>query len=221
MKSENVILNVPSHQDEKPTGTIRKKNEHNILSAAEAEFAANGFKGATMNRIAERANLPKSNIHYYFGSKLQLYSEVLSRIVELWDSALNDLDSNEEPAESLRRYVEVKMQLSRDYPLASRVFAKEILSGGPRLKKYFNHEYSEWFERKTAVFKEWARQGKIQPLDPAHIIFMLWSATQHYADFAVQMAAAMGQDALTDEDFDKATATVAGIIIRGIGADNH
>ncbi len=213
-----MLLDIASHRlGGKPAGRIRQKNEHIIIAAAEVEFALHGFKGATTNNIAERAGLPKSNIHYYFKNKLQLYAEVLSNIIDLWDTALNELDSSLEPATALRAYIGKKMQFSHEFPFASRVFAKEILSGAPRLQQFFNAEYQDWFQRKTEVFHQWARQGKIDPIDPTHIIFLIWSSTQHYADFHVQIAAAMGKKELAIEDFQQATEILCQIIVRGIG----
>ena len=212
-----MLMDIGSHRTDKPGGRIRQKNEQIIIAAAEAEFAANGFKGATMNNIALKAGLPKSNIHYYFKNKLQLYIEVLINIIDLWDNALNELDADSEPAVALREYIACKMRFSREYPLASRVFAKEILSGAPRMKQYFNEGYHEWFQRKTEVFTKWAQQGKIDTVEPAHIVFLLWSSTQHYADFEVQIAAALGKKSLGKKDFEEATEALTKIIIRGIG----
>lgn len=211
-----MLLDLASHKGDKTAGKIRKKNEKAIISAAEHEFAMHGYAGATMNNIAQRANIPKSNVHYYFKNKLQLYAEVLSHILDLWDGALNQLDSNEEPEVALRNYIAEKMAFSQNYPLASRVFAKEILSGAPRLDEYFASDYREWFTQKTRVFDEWAKQGKIYSHDPAHIIFLIWSSTQHYADFYVQITAAMGKKKLSKKDFDVATETLTTVILRGI-----
>lgn len=213
-----MLLDIASHRVGKSAGRIRQKNEQLILSAAEMEFARSGFKGATMNSIADLAGLPKSNIHYYFKNKLQLYAEVLSNIIDLWDSALNELRADEEPAVALRAYIATKIRFACEYPLASRVFAKEILSGAPILEDYFNEGYKKWFDSKTDVFRQWARQGKIDPIEPAHIIFLIWSSTQHYADFAVQIAAALGRPEIEQQDYDTAAEALSRIIIRGIGA---
>ena len=213
-----MLLDIASHRAGKPAGRIRQKNEQVIIAAAEAEFAQHGFKGATMNNIAERAGLPKSNIHYYFKNKLQLYAEVLTNIIDLWDTAFNELDPEREPAEALRAYIRQKMQFSHDYPQASRVFAKEILSGAPRLQEFFNADYRDWFEQRTEVFRQWAAQGKIEAIAPEHIIFLIWSSTQHYADFGVQIAAATGKKRLSQGDFDRATDALCKIVVRGIGA---
>ncbi len=74
-----------------------KKSEltkQRILEAAETEFAAKGIYGARVDDIAERAKANKRMIYEYFGSKEQLYSEVLgvvySRITEREKELLND-----------------------------------------------------------------------------------------------------------------------------------
>lgn len=48
---------------------IRAHNQTVILAAAEEEFVLQGFRGATMQGIADRAELPKANVHYYFKNK--------------------------------------------------------------------------------------------------------------------------------------------------------
>ncbi len=215
-----MLLDLASHKSEK-SGKIRKKNEKIIIAAAEQEFALHGYAGATMHNIAQRAKLPKSNVHYYFKNKLQLYAEVLTSILDLWDSALNELDADEDPEVCLRHYIAAKMAFSRQYPYASCVFAKEILSGAPRLKDYFEAGYQAWFASKTRVFESWVKQGKMRPLDATHIIFLIWSSTQHYADFSVQISAAMGKKRLTKQDFDEATETLISIIFHGISVNNE
>jgi TetR/AcrR family transcriptional regulator len=212
-----MLLRIDAHRGRKAVGRIRQKNEQLILSAAEEEFARHGYKGATMNSIAQRAGLPKANIHYYFNSKLDLYAAVLSGILELWDGTLNELSADDDPAKVLPAYIATKMRFSRDFPLASRIFAIEILNGAPNLVEYFSDDYRAWFRSRTDVFRRWAEQGKIDPVDPAHLIFLLWSSTQHYADFGCQITAALGRKALDDTDFQIATETLTKIILQGCG----
>ncbi|MDX2422455.1 MAG: TetR family transcriptional regulator C-terminal domain-containing protein [Amphritea sp.] len=131
-------LDINSHTEEKPAGRIRQRNEQRILAAAEQEFATCGFKGASIREIATRAKLPKANIHYYFKNKLGLYFAVLSDIIDLWDSTLSNLKPEDDATESLTHYLRRKIEFSRDHPLASRIFASEIISGGPNLNDYFS-----------------------------------------------------------------------------------
>lgn len=213
-----MLLDVSSHKDEKPAGRIRKQNEKRILAAAEKEFAACGFKGASMREIASRANLPKANIHYYFKNKLGLYLAVLSDIIDLWDGTLSNLSAEDDAASSLTLYLRKKIEFSRDHPLASRIFASEIISGGPNLGSYFTEGYEEWFTSRTAVFKQWQQQGKLDSsITPSHLIFLLWSSTQHYADFALQVSSALGKATLTEEDYEQAITTLTHIILKGCG----
>jgi TetR/AcrR family transcriptional regulator len=214
-----MLLRIDAHRGRRSVGRIRQKNEQLIISAAEEEFARHGYKGATMNNIAQRAGLPKANIHYYFNSKLELYAAVLSGIIELWDGTLNELRAEDDPAAVLPAYIATKIRFSRDFPLASRIFAIEILNGAPNLVEYFNDAYRSWFRSRTDVFRAWMEQGKIAAVDPAHLIFLLWSSTQHYADFACQIKAALGRPALTDGDYQTATATLTQIILRGCGVE--
>ncbi|MBB2497251.1 TetR/AcrR family transcriptional regulator [Aquipseudomonas ullengensis] len=210
---------VPAHNisTEKPAGRIRQKNEEVILLAAEEEFARNGFKGTSMNTIALKAGLPKANLHYYFSNKLGLYLATLANIIELWDSTFNNLTVDDDPALALSHYIQAKLEFSRHHPQASRIFAMEVISGGPHLSQYFNQDYRTWFNSRAAVFQGWIDAGKIDPVTPEHLIFLLWGSTQHYADFAAQICQVNGKDSLQQSDFDSACQTLTHIILKGCG----
>ena len=211
-----MTFEVPSH-DGKPAGRIRQKNEETILKAAEDEFARHGFKGTSMNAIALKAGLPKANLHYYFASKLGLYIAVLSNILELWDSTFNTLNAEDDPAQTLSNYIRTKMEFSRRQPQASRVFAMEIISGGACLTEYFTQDYRAWFQSRAAVFQAWIDAGKMDPVDPVHLIFLLWGSTQHYADFATQICRVTGSTRLTKQDMQDASDNLIRIILKGCG----
>lgn len=213
-------LHVPAHSAQpsgKPASRIRQKNEEAIIRAAEDEFARHGFKGTSMNTIASKANLPKANLHYYFTNKLGLYIAVLSNIIELWDSTFNQLSSADDPAQALTHYIRAKIEFSRRNPQASRIFAMEIISGGQCLSEYFSQDYQLWFKGRAAVFEQWIAAGKMDPVDPVHLIFLLWSSTQHYADFASQICRVTGKARLTQSDFDHAADNLIRIILTGCG----
>jgi len=213
------MVDINSHKKNKEPGRIRQKNAAKILSAAEEVFAYHGFKGATIHDIAIKAGVPKPNIHYYFKNKTQLYLETLINIINLWDTELNDMNVDDGPVKAISKYIKAKVEFSKQYPFASRLFANEIIAGAPHLKEHYKeNEYQQWFKSRTAVFEKWAQQGKIDKLSPEHIIFLIWSSTQQYADFAFQMTAAMGKNKFNDEDFDEASNILTHIILKGIGA---
>ncbi|POA52831.1 MULTISPECIES: TetR/AcrR family transcriptional regulator [Pseudomonas] len=213
-------LEVPAHSAAhpgKPASRIRQKNEQAIIQAAEDEFARHGFKGTSMNTIAQNAGLPKANLHYYFTNKLGLYVAVLSNILEQWDSTFNSLTAADDPAEALTRYIRAKMEFSRRQPQASRIFAMEIISGGECLSEYFSQDYRTWFQGRASVFQAWIDAGKMDPVDPMHLIFLLWGSTQHYADFASQICRVTGRGRLTKQDMEAATNNLLRIILKGCG----
>tara|TARA_R110002050_G_scaffold40805_12_gene99372 strand:- start:30 stop:212 length:183 start_codon:yes stop_codon:yes gene_type:complete len=54
-------------------------------------------------------------------------------------------------------------------------------------------------------------------IEPAHLIFLLWSSTQHYADFNFQIASALNKPELQPADFDTVATTLTHIIPKGCG----
>ncbi|TXR53801.1 TetR/AcrR family transcriptional regulator [Reinekea thalattae] len=201
----------------KKIGRIRQKNESIIIQAAEVEFAKNGFKGTSLNAVAKRAGLPKSNILYYFKSKHGLYGALLADILVMWNQSFNDITVDSDPAQVLYSYIEEKIHYSSTHPLASKIFATEIIQGAPHLEPYLSDDLGKWVKERASVIQAWIDAGKIKPIQPIHLIFLIWSSTQHYADFATQIQWALGKEAYEPEDFEQATKTIATIILGGLG----
>jgi TetR/AcrR family transcriptional regulator len=202
----------PSHK-----GRIRRGNERTILKAAEQVFAERGFAGASMSEIAARARLPKANLHYYFGTKDELYRTLLNDILDEWLRPAGEVSLDADPATVLRGYVGAKMKASRTRPLGSKVFANEIIHGAGALSDFLSGELRAVVEDKTAVMRDWIERGLIAPIDPPHALFMIWAITQHYADFDVQVRAVLNKRTLTRQDWDHITDQVTAFVLRGFG----
>lgn len=200
-------------------GAKRALNEARILAAAESVFAEAGYAAASMAAIAERAGLPKANLHYYFGTKRQLYQRLLEHIIEAWQQSTSHLRADADPAWALQLYIAEKIEFSRRRPRASKIFANEILHGAPVLAGNLSGETREWFATKTAVIEQWIKSGRIRPIDPRHLFFVIWAATQHYADFDVQVAALLGHSAVEPEDYTKAVETITAMVFAALGLE--
>jgi TetR/AcrR family transcriptional regulator len=198
-------------------GDIRKKNKALILNAAKKEFVTFGFKGASIKRIAERANIPRTNIHYYFANKMELYQELLSNIVSIWNSKFDSLNINDDPKTALTAYIRSKVMYSRDDPDASRIFASEIIHGAPVLNDYLNTDFKVWVKTKVDVIQHWSEQGLIDDINPYHLLFLIWGATQHYADFNVQVLAAMDKQKMDEGSFEAIVDSITTIVLKGCG----
>jgi TetR/AcrR family transcriptional regulator len=198
-------------------GRIRQQSELRILNAATAAFSQRGYAGASMQSIADMAGVPKANVHYYFKNKLGVYTSVLENILGLWDTVLNDLTVDDDPADALCRYIDAKIDFSRTHPKESRVFAKEMLSGAPHLQEFLAADYRTWLEARLTILRGWIKAGKMDPIDPAHLLFMIWGSTQHYADFEPQVMQSLGTDSLQQAHFEAAAKTVKQVILKGCG----
>ena len=198
-------------------GQIRQANESLILEAAERVFAGAGFSGATMAAIAEASGLPKANLHYYFVNKQDLYLAVLARTLRDWMAPTHVNTTEADPATALGDYIRDKMRLSQQRPHASKVFANELLHGAPVLQTLLETELRDLVLAKAAVLDGWVAQGRMAPVNTVHLFFTIWSATQTYADFEVQIASVLGRSALTPKDYAQATEHVVSLILRGCG----
>ena len=198
---------------------IRRENERLILTAAEKVFAEAGYGGATMQLIADMAGLPKANLHYYFATKEDLYRRVVQEIFEIWLNAAASFDAASTPAEGIGAYIEAKMAISRRHPHGSRVWAAEVMQGAPVIQDYLETTLRAWTEDRARVIQGWIDAGQMAPVNPRHLLYMLWAMTQHYADFGHQIETLNGSAPLTDRQWQEATESVKTIILRGVGLD--
>ncbi len=203
----------------KKVGKIREHNSQKILLAAEQEFVKHGYKGTSMQVIADAADLPKANVLYYFKSKGALYAAVLTDILERWNEVLDELSEDDDPAETLARYIEVKVDLSISFPSASKIFAMEIIQGAPHLQDHLRTDMRRWVKDKSRIIESWISQGKMASVDPEHLIFMIWSCTQHYADFETQVLTVSNKQEYDSEDVQAIKNFLCHMILAGCGLE--
>lgn len=171
---------------------IQQKNRELILNGALEAFSANGLRGATIDQIARAAGLSKPNVLYYFGSKDEIHKALLTTLLEMWLSPMRQIDPKGEPLTEVLRYVQAKLAMSQDYPRESRLFAHEILQGAPHLTEILGGDLRQIVDRTVAVLEGWMDGGLLARVEPRHLIFSIWSMTQHYADFETQVRAVLG-----------------------------
>lgn len=187
-----------------------------ILAAALTTFSQFGIHGTRLEQVAEQAGVSKTNLLYYYPSKEALYIAVLRNILDIWLAPLKAFRADFAPLVAIREYIRLKLEVSRDHPEASKLFCQEMLQGAPLLKAELTGALKLLIDEKSALIGDWIEAGKLAPVEPHHLIFMIWAATQHYADFAAQVEAVTGRT-LQDEDFFRETVdNVQRMIIAGI-----
>jgi TetR/AcrR family transcriptional regulator len=146
-----------------------------------------------------------------------LYSKVLDHIVILWNSSFDQIRADEEPAVALERMIRAKVRLSYTHASASRLFANEILQGAVHLGNYLRHTQRQWVKNKVSIIQSWIDSGKMDPVDPAHLIFLIWSSTQHYADFETQVLTILNRAEYEEEMIDAIAEFLCQVILKGCG----
>lgn len=200
----------------------RRALEQKIRDAAEIIFAEHGFNGASLETIAEKAGLSKQNMLYYFPSKESLYQHVLKHILDLWIEKMALMEqAGDTPATMLENYIRGKLELSRQRPYGSKVFANEVISGAAHLQVYLENDLLPQLVADIELVRSWIDGGEMDPIDPEHLFFTIWASTQTYADFSAQVSLALGKDELDAEDFQRAGDFLTHVLLKGLGLRNR
>lgn len=181
------------------TSRIQQRNRARILEAALDVFARHGYRGATLDQIAGQAGLSKPNILYYFNGKEEIHVTLLNQLMDTWLAPMREIDPEGQPLAEILRYVQRKLDMSREYPRESRLFANEILQGAPRMGPHLERGLKPLVDETAAILEGWMESGRLARTDPRHLIFSIWATTQHYADFEAQVGVLMdGREAQSE-----------------------
>ena len=199
----------------KKQGKIRAKSEEKILNAAQEEFIIQGYKGASVQSIADRAQLPKANVLYYFKNKENIYHAVLQLTLDMWDKGIGDIALEDGPKKAIEKIIAAKVKMSFENPNASKIYALEIIQGAQHLKEFARTYQRQWVREKAKIFQYWIDNGEMADVNPVNLIFLIWSSTQHYADFETQILTIMNRADYEEEDIEQVTYFLTDIILRG------
>lgn len=200
----------------RPRTRIQQEKRDLILEAALDVFSVHGFRGATIDQIAEAAGMSKPNLLYYFPRKEEIHKRLIEGLLDMWLAPLRELDAAGDPMAEIRSYIRRKIEMARDYPRESRLFANEILQGAPRIYDLLAVDLKALVDEKAKVIEAWMAQGKIVRTDPRHLIFSIWATTQHYADFDVQVQAVLGPERGGDRRFEDAATFLENLYMHGL-----
>ena len=195
----------------------RAKNYGKIVKAAQEEFALKGLSGARMQSIANRAGLPKANIHYYFKDKVTLYTAALNSVMDTWNVFFGSAVEAQEPEKTLDQFIRNKVRLAFEDPLASKLFATEIIQGAPHVSEHLEKVMRPWVNEKAKIIQTWIDSGKMPQTDPVLLIFMIWATTQHYADFQAQVLRIMDRKDYDEKMVCQVSDFISETILTGCG----
>ena len=197
----------------------REKTRETILAAAERVFADYGFEGASFSRIAAEAQLPKSNVVYYFTTKRKLYRLVVEDIFNIWRQAADAIYPENDPRTALGDYIDTKLELARLRPYGSKVWANEIIQRAPIVQDYLEGELRRWTDDRISVIDGWIAEGRIRPISARHLLYAIWATTQHYADFIHQIQTLNDDQDLSDAQWEEVKTAVKDLLLNGVTLD--
>lgn len=207
---------VPALAGTRLPSATRLHKENAILQEAQSQFAQFGFEGTALESIAGAVGMSRHNLLYYFASKELLYQRVLDDVLTLWLGSMEDLSASDDPQPALRRYIRAKLRYSREHPNGVKVFTKEVIAGAPRYGAAIASRVGALLKADVCCFERWAREGRIARLDFTHLMFIIWSVTQAYAEHEAQFALLLGKPALTAHDYAKAEDLICHMVLSSL-----
>lgn len=214
VRSETIIATASTVARAPRAARVRKQEQ--ILSESERQFARFGFEGVSLDSIATELGISRQNMLYYFASKDDLYGAVLDGVLESWLKGMDVMARADDPEAAISGYIRAKLRFSQQRPSGSAVFTREVMAGAPRYAEKLAQSVIPHLRSNVRAFEKWARQGLIERVDFTHLMFVIWSATQAYADLAPQFALCMGKQHLDDDDFAAAHALITKIVMRSL-----
>jgi TetR/AcrR family transcriptional regulator len=150
-----------------------------ILQAAMDEFIEFGKKGARMQSIADRANVNKALLHYYFSSKDNLHKEVLRRVFERGMSNISaSLELQLEPKDQIRSLIRAYFNVIKTFPELPKLMIHEMASNPEPTADFFGKMFTETTHYPRAildVINEGIEKKQFKPIDPKQFLITVIS----------------------------------------------
>ena len=138
-----------------------------LLAAAAAEFAARGFDGAKVDRIAARARINKAMLYYHFKSKAALYREILRQMFATIADSVTAVRAQGGPADrQIRAFIEAIARGAETAPHFPAMWLREIAEGGRHLDDSIVVEMRRVIEALGAILRDGHRAGLFAPVNP-------------------------------------------------------
>jgi AcrR family transcriptional regulator len=138
-----------------------------LFVAATKEFAAHGFAGASVDRIAAAARLNKAMIYYHFGSKAGLYRDILRDMFSAVGARVSGVAaSSAAPADKIRQFIEAFAAEAEARPHFPPIWFREIAEGGQHLDAATIGDMAGVLKALAAIVEEGVRLRRFTPVNP-------------------------------------------------------
>lgn len=139
------------------------RTRQNLLDAATQHFAEHGLEGARIDEIAVEAGANKRMIYVYFGSKEDLYAEVLRSHFDRVFTALSAPDPNADPRERVRQSIRAYFHFLADNDAYVRLMSRELMGSGRRASEALADRVTAGLKDVREALTEGVRSGAFLP----------------------------------------------------------
>ena len=145
--------------------------EQKILKAATDVFQTKGMDGARMQEIADKAQINKAMLHYYYRSKQKLFEAVFKTAVSIMAPKLKEIIAKDEPLfDKIRHFTDSYIDLISRHSYIPTFIINELNRNPGLIQDTFIKEFGDSFSRMRTQVQELVDQGKIQPIQPEQLI---------------------------------------------------
>ena len=153
----------PRSSADRPAAGTRER----LLAAAAAGFAARGFAGASVDRIARTARVNKAMIYYHFTSKAALYREILRDMFAAVDARVRAMHASTiPPGEKIRAFVEAIALEAEAHPHFPKIWFREIAEDGTHLDEATMAHIGNVVKALGAIIREGVAARRFTPINP-------------------------------------------------------
>lgn len=202
-------------REEKEVNSQREK----ILSCAIESFAENGYANTKMLELAKKANVNHALIHYYFGSKEQLYEEVVQLLFHAWEQDIKSVSwEGDNPREILSDYIRTYFRFHKHYQNLYSVRKWDKMEGRNEFSKCIDKYWSEDINTKSAAIEQWKQKGLIREGTNSMLflftIFAIMNEFYQYDDDYIRSL--LGSKAEGDELYNEFSEYLSEMLLDGV-----
>lgn len=145
--------------------------EKNILDAATDVFQTKGMDGARMQEIADKANINKSMLHYYYRSKQKLFEAVFKTAISIMAPKLREIIETEEPLfDKIRNFTDNYIGFISKHAYLPTFIIQELNRNPEILQETFVKPFGNSFDKMKTTINEMVEKGEIRPIKPEHLL---------------------------------------------------
>jgi TetR/AcrR family transcriptional regulator len=191
-----------------------------ILNAAEHVFAEEGYGGARIKDIAERAGVTTAMVHYFFESKDNLFKAVLNRILADLIVLAHSVPESMPRAERMRSYFLGFFDYTAKHRNFARLTSMAIGSNREHFENIVREFFRPQFQDGVRFIQEGIVAGEFRRVDPEQLLTAIYGMSITYFAESHFIGVLLGKDPLADEMLAARRRGLLDMIFRTLGLES-